>query len=155
MGRLSLHQSGCYGRWTEPGRTGTHALRPILRGTFDRLPGLTIILGHYGEGIPYMLPRIERNFPPYFTGVRREHWGPIRANFYFAFGGWNWPYMFEIVRRTVGVGPILFSTDYPYDPMEAGMRFLKLIEVSQDERELIAHGNAEALLRMWPRRWEC
>ncbi|MGG7568839.1 amidohydrolase family protein [Streptomyces sirii] len=43
--------------------TGTHALRHILGGVFDRFPRLQIMLGHHGEGIPLLLPRIERNFP--------------------------------------------------------------------------------------------
>ena len=31
----------------------------MLSGLFDRYPNLTVILGHLGEGLPLMLPRLE------------------------------------------------------------------------------------------------
>ncbi len=37
--------------------TGTHALHMILSGVFDRYPGLQLILGHWGEMIPFYLDR--------------------------------------------------------------------------------------------------
>lgn len=50
--------------------------------------------------------------------------------------------------RLVGADRILFSTDYPFGAMEEAHSFLAHIEVSDEERELIAHGNAERLLKI-------
>lgn len=44
--------------------TSLHALRMILGGVFDRLPGLKVILGHLGEGIPFHLPPHRRHADP-------------------------------------------------------------------------------------------
>jgi predicted TIM-barrel fold metal-dependent hydrolase len=44
--------------------TSLHALRMILGGVFDRLPGLKMILGHLGEGIAFHLPRIDDTLTP-------------------------------------------------------------------------------------------
>src|SRR5258708_34377441 len=44
--------------WGWHSEGGIHALRLILAGGFDGLPTLQIIIGHMGEMIPFMLPRI-------------------------------------------------------------------------------------------------
>ncbi|OBA62499.1 hypothetical protein A5647_07985 [Mycobacterium sp. 1100029.7] len=137
--------------WGWHHETGTHALRMIFGGVFDRFPDLQIILGHHGETIPMLLPRIERNFPQSVTGLDHSLRHYLQSNFYYTFGGWNWMSMFTPVQRLVGADRILFSTDYPFSAMEEGHEFLGLLEVGDHERELIAHGNAERLFRIPPR----
>ena len=34
-----------------------HVLRIIVSGAFDRFPGLRIVIGHTGEGLPFWLRR--------------------------------------------------------------------------------------------------
>lgn len=134
--------------WGWHHETGTHALRMVLGGIFDRFPGLQVILGHQGEVIPLLLPRIERGFPQQLTGLRHSLRSYLRENFYYTFGGWNWGSMFTALRHLADADRILFSTDYPYGSMEEAYAFLIQLEVSQPERELIAHGNAERLLKI-------
>jgi len=38
--------------------TATQGIRLVLSGVFDTYPGLKIILGHLGEGLPFLLWRI-------------------------------------------------------------------------------------------------
>jgi predicted TIM-barrel fold metal-dependent hydrolase len=134
--------------WGWHHETGTHALRIVLGGVFDRFPDLQVILGHHGEVIPFLLPRIERGFPDEVTGLQRPLRSYLRENFYYTFGGWNWSSMFTVLRHLADIDRILFSTDYPYGSMEEAYAFLTQLEVSEPERELIAHGNAERLLNM-------
>ena len=47
--------------------TAVHLLRMILGGVFDRYPKLQVVIGHLGEGIPFMLPRLNKNFPTELT----------------------------------------------------------------------------------------
>src|SRR5690242_447079 len=47
--------------------TAIHVLRMILGGVFDRHPKLQVVIGHMGEAIPFMLPRMNRNLPPQIT----------------------------------------------------------------------------------------
>ena len=42
----------------------------------------------------------------------------------------------------------MFSADDPYQSMAESVAFLKHIPVSEADRERIAHGNAEKLLRL-------
>ena len=44
--------------WGWQVETGTHLLRLMAGGVFDRYPRLKIIVGHMGELIPFALPRI-------------------------------------------------------------------------------------------------
>jgi hypothetical protein len=43
---------------------GHDALRVGLSGLFDRFPRLRIILGHLGEGLPFLSPRVEHRAQP-------------------------------------------------------------------------------------------
>ncbi len=45
--------------WGFQAEAGLHGLRLIVSGIFDQLPGLTIVLGHGGEGLPYWISRID------------------------------------------------------------------------------------------------
>ena len=51
--------------------TAIHVIRMVLGGVFDRFPKLQIVVGHLGEGLPFMLPRLDRNFSPALTKLQR------------------------------------------------------------------------------------
>ncbi len=51
--------------------TGIHALRMILGGVFDRYPGLQLILGHWGEMIPFYLARVNEALSPAAKHLQR------------------------------------------------------------------------------------
>ncbi len=50
------------GAWGWHIETGIHVMRIILSGAFDRYPKLQLIVGHMGEALPFMMPRIEDTF---------------------------------------------------------------------------------------------
>ena len=43
--------------------TALHVIRLILSGAFDQYRGLQLVIGHLGETLPFMLPRLERRCP--------------------------------------------------------------------------------------------
>lgn len=45
--------------WGFGHETATHAVRLMLSGLFDTYPDIQIVLGHLGEGLPFLLPRLE------------------------------------------------------------------------------------------------
>ena len=125
--------------------TAIHLLRMILGGVFDRYPKLQVVIGHLGEGIPFMLPRINRNMPRELTKLDRPVGAYLRENVYYTFAGFNFPATFLDLLLEVGVERIMFSADYPYGSMAEARSFLDHIPVSAGDRERIAHGNAERL----------
>ena len=125
--------------------TAIHLLRMILGGIFDRYPNLQIIIGHMGEGIPFMLPRLDSNLPKEVTKLDRPLAAYLRENVFYTFGGFNYPATFVNLLHQAGVERIMFSVDYPYGSMTEARAFLQHLPVSEIDRERIAHGNAEKL----------
>ncbi len=128
--------------------TAIHALRLILSGAFDRYPRLQLILGHLGEGLPFMLPRIDRNFPPDATKLRRTVAAYLRENLYYTISGFNFTATFLDLIMEVGSDRIMFSADYPYGSMAQALAFLGQLPLSPADKAKIAYGNAEGLMRL-------
>ena len=128
--------------------TAVHLIRMIIGGVFDRYPKLQIVIGHLGEGIPFMLPRLRKNFPMELTKLARPLDAYLRENVHYTFGGFNFPATFLNLQQEVGVGRIMFSVDYPYGSMVEARAFLEQLPVSDADKEHIAHGNAEQLFRL-------
>ncbi|MDP6178549.1 MAG: amidohydrolase family protein [Desulfatiglandales bacterium] len=126
--------------------TAVHVLRLILSGALDRYPSLQIIIGHLGEALPFMLPRINRNLPMAVTKLNRPLEAYLRENLHYTFAGFNFLPTFLDLLLQVGVSRIIFSADYPFGSMSAALAFLDQIPVSPADKESIAHGNAELLL---------
>jgi uncharacterized protein len=72
----------------------------------------------------------------------------LRENVHYTFGGFNWAQAFLDLLLQVGAEQIMFSTDHPYASMTQARAFLDRLPVSPADRERIAHGNAERLLRL-------
>lgn len=125
--------------------TAVHVVRMILGGVFDRFPGLQIVVGHLGEGLPFMLPRLDRNMAPELTSLQRRLADYLRQNVHYTFAGFNFPATFLDLLLEVGVQRIMFSVDYPYGSMAKAREFLENLPVSAADRARIAHANAEAL----------
>lgn len=149
-GGLSPAVSGVFaaGGWGWHIETAVHVLRLVLGGVFDRHPKLQVVIGHLGEGIPFMLQRLNRNLPPSLTKLQRPVADYLRQNVHYTFGGFNFMPTFLNLLLEVGVGRIMFSVDYPYCTMGEACEFLQHLPVSETDRQLIAHGNAERLLRV-------
>jgi uncharacterized protein len=128
--------------------TALHVIRLILGGAFDRYPRLQIVIGHLGEGIPFMLPRINRMLPTGLTKLERPMEAYLRENLHYTFAGFNWTSTFLDLLLEVGVERIMFSADYPFASMEEARLFLDQLPVSPADKARISHGNAERLLRL-------
>jgi predicted TIM-barrel fold metal-dependent hydrolase len=128
--------------------TAIHILRLILSGAFDQYPNLQLVIGHLGETIPFMLPRLERALPTELTNLDRPVSAYLRENVHHTFSGFNWIPAFLDLLLQVGADRIMFSTDYPYGSMTQARTFLDQLPASPADKERIAHGNAERLLRL-------
>jgi predicted TIM-barrel fold metal-dependent hydrolase len=128
--------------------TAVHVVRMVLGGVFDRFPKLQIVVGHLGEGLPFMLPRLDRNMAPELTGLKRRLADYLRQNVHYTFAGFNFPATFLDLLLEVGVERIMFSVDYPYGSMAKAREFLENLPVSAADRARIAHGNAEKLFKL-------
>jgi predicted TIM-barrel fold metal-dependent hydrolase len=128
--------------------TGVHLMRMILGGVFDRYPKLQVVIGHLGEVVPFMLPRLNRTLPMGMTKLARPLGAYLRENVHYTFSGFNFPATFLDLLLEVGAARIMFSCDHPYGSMSEARLFLDQIPVSPTDRERIAHGNAERLFNL-------
>jgi uncharacterized protein len=124
--------------------TAVHVIRIILGGTFDRYPKLQLVVGHMGEGLPFMLQRLDR-MPMAMTKLSRPISSYLRENIHYTFSGFNFTPTFLDLLLEVGIDRIMFSADYPYSSMAEARVFLDQVPVSTADQERIAHGNAERL----------
>ncbi|HVB86139.1 MAG TPA: amidohydrolase family protein [Candidatus Dormibacteraeota bacterium] len=124
--------------------TAVHVIRLILGGVFDRFPKLQLVIGHMGEGLPFMLPRFQV-LSTDITKLRLPVAAYLRENIHYTFSGFNFTATFLDLLLEVGVDRIMFSADYPYASMERARSFLEQLPVSATDRERIAHTNAERL----------
>jgi hypothetical protein len=127
--------------------TATHVLRMIVSGVFDHYPNLQLVVGHMGEGLSFMLPRLESMLSR-VTDLDRPIGAYFVENLHYTFAAFNWTPTFLNLLLHVGVDRIMFAVDYPYGSMDQARTFLDHLPVSAAAKERIAHGNAERLLRL-------
>lgn len=142
------------GAWGWHIETGLHALRLILAGVFDRFPRLQIILGHMGEAIPFMLARIDgvlggrTALDPANVRTELSVAEYFARNFHITTSGLFTDPPLRCALDTFGADKILFAVDHPFSDGGQARRFLDSAPVSDADREQIAHGNAERLLKL-------
>ena len=129
---------------------GLHSLRLIVGGLFDRFPDLQIIIGHMGENIPFSLDRADWFLSGTATHLKRRVAEYFQDNFYITTSGYFSVPALQCALAAVGADRILFAIDYPFADNDEGRRFLETAPISAVDREKIAHGNAERLLRIPP-----
>jgi predicted TIM-barrel fold metal-dependent hydrolase len=130
--------------------TSCHFLRLVFSGLFDAHPKLKIILGHLGEGLPFAMHRLNDHTAPAAArrGLKKQPIEYLRNNLLVTTSGnWYEP-AFLCTLLALGADNILFAVDWPYEANTTGIKFLKKISISDADREKIAHGNAERILRM-------
>jgi len=128
--------------------TGVHVLRMVLGGVFDRYPKLQIVIGHLGEALPFMIQRVNYKMPPAITKLKHPVSYYLRENVHYTFAGFNFTPTFTDLLSEVGIDRIMFSADYPYESMAEARKFLDTLPISADDKEKIAHGNAERLFKL-------
>ncbi len=133
------------GAWGWHIETAVHIIRVICGGVFDRFPKLQFVIGHMGEGLPFFFQRFEV-LPKHVTGLQHPILHYLKHNVHYTFSGMNYqPTFLNLLLELGGVDRIMFSADYPYQSMPQARAFLDHIPVSPEDRERIAHGNAERL----------
>jgi predicted TIM-barrel fold metal-dependent hydrolase len=136
------------GAWGWHMETAVHMIRIVCGGVFDRFPKLQFIIGHMGEGLPFFFQRLDI-IPMEASKLKRPIISYLKENVHYTFSGMNFPATYlDLFLELGGVDRIMFSADYPYQSMTWARAFLEQIPASAADKERIAHGNAEKLLRL-------
>ena len=127
-------------------------MRLILSGIFDTFPNLKIILGHLGEGLPFVLQRIDfpyvrphfKKDPGFRPDLNKKPSEYLRHNMWVTTSGNYLPAAFMCTRDALGIDRILLSTDYPYEDAGECVQFLESLPLSATEKEKVYYQNARA-----------
>lgn len=137
-----------YAPWGYAVETGTHVLRLILSGVFDRFPGLKMVIGHMGELLPFALWRADGRLTPKYPHLKKS----VRQTFLDHFslttaGVFSTPELM-CTASVVGFDKLLFSVDYPFESNVEAVRWFESLPIADSDRAKLAHLNAERLLKL-------
>jgi 5-carboxyvanillate decarboxylase len=123
-----------------------HILGIITSGAFDRFPKLKMVIGHGGEGLPFMLYRIDYMYQNARFKRPKTKLLPsdyMKRNMYITSSGLAYAPSITFVQRELGVDRVLYAMDYPYqydiDEVTASDNF----PLSPEEKKMFFQTNAE------------
>jgi len=134
--------------WGWHSETAIHLLRMVLAGTLDKHPKLRLIIGHMAEMLPMMMARIDAVFRADIDHLKRPITQQILNQVWITTSGIFDQPPFIAALQTFGIDRIMFSIDYPYAPNAPGRRFLDNVSLSPADKEKLAHGNADKVLKL-------
>jgi 2,3-dihydroxybenzoate decarboxylase len=130
-----------------------HTIALIVAGAFDRFPNLKLVIGHGGEGIPYMLYRID-----YMQRVVREGRGAkklekrpsdyMKENVYITTSGMAWEPAIKFAQAQLGIERVLYAMDYPYQADAEEVRAMDALDVSDVDKKRFFQTNAETVFSL-------
>ena len=130
-----------------------HTLAIITAGVFDRFPGLKIIIGHLGEGLPYLMYRLDyMQHHAARPGLRGRKEGTklkkkisayMKENIYITTSGMAWPPAIMFAQSVLGMDRVLYAMDYPYQFDIDEVIATDGIPISDDDRKKLYQWNAE------------
>ena len=133
--------------WGFTVETATQAIRLVLSGVFDKHPKLKIILGHFGETLPFLLWRID-------AALKRPGQKPMSfrdiftGNFYVTTSGFFSDPALLCCVMEMGVDHILFAVDWPFVMNPPAVQWMADVPISDADKARILSGNAQRLLKM-------
>jgi predicted TIM-barrel fold metal-dependent hydrolase len=133
--------------WGFTVETATQGVRLVLSGVFDAYPNLKIIIGHLGEGLPFLLWRInmgferDRHSARSFRDVFCEHFYVTTSGFF------SDPALLHCMME-IGIDHIMFSVDYPFVDNAPGAEWTQTLPLSPEDKEKLLNGNARRLLKL-------
>lgn len=140
--RLSLHG------WGWHNEAGIQVLRTILAGRFEQFPKLQLISGHWGEMVPFYLSRLDQPLSRDVTKLERTITETYRQNVYVTPSGiFDYPQL-KFCVEVLGADRIIHAVDCPFISNAGAKPFLENAPISSEEKELIAHRNAESLFHL-------
>lgn len=146
-----------------PYETSATMARMVFSRMFDKFPGLKVITHHAGGMIPYFEGRVgpgwdqmgkrtsDRDLKPVLKALKRPHLEYFKE-FYADTASFGSRKAIEHAIEFFGEDRVVFASDAPFDP-EGGpmyiretLRILDTLNVTEEVRHKLYHGNAEKLL---------
>jgi predicted TIM-barrel fold metal-dependent hydrolase len=132
--------------WGFTVETATLGVRLVLSGLFEK-HRTKFILGHLGEGLPFLLWRINNGLAR--PGQKRVEFRDIfSAHFSVTTSGFFSDPALLLCVQELGIDRILFAVDYPFEANAPAPAWLAGVPLCDEDKAKIASGNAKRLLKI-------
>jgi 2,3-dihydroxybenzoate decarboxylase len=136
--------------WEWGFETGSHALRLVFSGLFDRFPRAKVALGHLGETLPYLLWRFDSRAALYGVKLGKKPSDYIKQNFVVTTSGMSSAEPLHCALAALGNDRVMFAADYPFEQAAEAGAFLDEARLAEPAREDIAFKNAAREFKLPP-----
>jgi len=140
--------------WGYAVETGTHIMRLMAGGVFDRFPGLRIVIGHMGENIPFSLERIDNRYlweiemAGLQTPMKRLPSEYFRDNIIVTTSGMNFRLPLMMTIEALGADNLLFAADWPFEIARPAVDTVDALPISEADKEKLYHLNAKRVFKL-------
>jgi 2,3-dihydroxybenzoate decarboxylase len=144
---LAGHKGLRRATWEWTIETGTHALRLIFGGTFDRFPHAQLVLGHLGETLPFLLWRLDSRAGPDFYAIKLDKRPSeyIKDNIMVTTSGMCSAEPLACTIDALGHDHVMFASDYPFESADEASHFIDTAPLADDVRHAICFDNAAGI----------
>src|ERR1700722_5865522 len=132
--------------WEWGFETGSHALRLVFSGLFDRFPRAKVMLGHLGETLPFLLWRFDSRAKLYGVKLAKPPSEYIKQNIVVTTSGMCSAEPLNCTLAALGNDRVMFAADYPFESAQEAGEFLDHVSLADPQRQDIAFGNAAKYL---------
>jgi 2,3-dihydroxybenzoate decarboxylase len=132
--------------WEWGFETGSHALRLVFGGLFDRFPRAKVALGHLGETLPFLLWRFDSRAKLYGIKLNKPPSQYIRENIAVTTSGMCSAEPLTCTISALGADRVMFAADYPFEQADEAGHFIDTVPLSEKVRADICVNNAVRLL---------
>src|SRR5262249_38337230 len=141
---LDGHKALRRATWEWGFETGSHALRLVFGGVFDRFPKAKLMLGHLGETLPYLLWRFDSRAKLYGVKLAKAPSDYIRQNIAVTVSGMSSAEPLACAIAALGEERVMFGADYPFESSDEAAHFMDTVALAESTRAAISAGNAKA-----------
>jgi 2,3-dihydroxybenzoate decarboxylase len=133
--------------WEWTFETGSHALRLVFGGVFDRFPRTKLVLGHLGETLPFLLWRFDSRAGPDFYAVKlaKRPSQYVKDNMVVTTSGMCSAEPLACTISALGHERVMFAADYPFESAEEAAHFIDTTALDERVRNDICFNNAARL----------
>jgi 2,3-dihydroxybenzoate decarboxylase len=145
---LEGHYTLRHATWEWGVETGSHALRLVFGGVFERFPKAKLILGHLGETLPYLLWRFDSRAKMYGLKLPKPPSAYIKSNIVVTLSGMFSAEPLACALAALGNDRVMFGADYPFESSEEAAHFIDGTPLADNVRNDVCFNNAAKYLRL-------
>jgi 2,3-dihydroxybenzoate decarboxylase len=134
--------------WEWGFETGSHALRLVFGGHFDRFPRAKLVLGHLGENLPYLLWRFDSRAKLYGVKLAKPPSQYIKENIVVTTSGMCSAEPLTCAMSALGRDRVMFAADYPFESSEEAAHFIDSVPLDETTRNDICFNTAAKYFKL-------